>query len=167
MKQTFTSAATSINSAKLPRIFAAVNLQGLTVIDYGCGRYTDHIRQHVEAQGARYLPFDPYNQPDDVNTNSRTAAILAHIAGVKAISILSNVLNVIREDDVILHIVDDALQLTGNVLISIYEGDRTGNGRQTGPDQWQRNERRAAYVRMLQAHGFKARPWHGFILVTA
>lgn len=167
MTQTYTSAATSINSTKLPHIFAAVSMQGLTVLDYGCGRYTDHIRQHVEAQDAYYLPYDPYNQPENVNTKSRAWAMLAHVAGAKTLAVLSNVLNVIQEDDIVVSIVNDALTLTGNVIISIYEGDRTGNGRQTGRDQWQRNERKAAYISLLQAHGFNARHGHGFILVTA
>ena len=167
MKQTYTSAATSINSAKLPRIFSAVDMQGLTVLDYGCGRYTDHIRQHVEAQNARYLPYDPYNQPDDVNTKSRAHAILAHVAGVPTVAVLSNVVNVIKEDAIIIDIIRDAMNLAGNVIISVYEGDRTGNGRQTGPDQWQRNETKTAYLRMLRAHGLHAYTWHGFLRVTA
>jgi len=168
MNQTYTSAATSINSAKLPHIFAAVGMpRGAVILDYGCGKYTDHILQHVNAQGAAYYPYDPYNQPDDVNTYSRNYVMLAHVSGVTTVAVLSNVLNVIKEDSVIIDIVDDALNLTGNVIIAIYEGDRTGNGRQTGPDQWQRNERKAAYIDLLQAHGFKAKSWHGFILVSA
>lgn len=167
MTQTYTSAATSINSAKLPRIFAAVNLPGFVVLDYGSGRYTEHILQHVNAQGSAYYPYDPYNQPDDVNTYSRKYVRLAHVAGVPTVAILSNVLNVIQEDDVVIDIVNDALTLTGDVLISIYEGDRTGNGRQTGPDQYQRNEKKAAYITLLRAHGLKANKWHSFIRVTA
>ena len=167
MKQAYTSAATSINSAKLPRVFTAVNMPDLVVLDYGCGRYTHHIRRHIETQRSTYLPYDPYNQPEDVNAASRNYALLARISGVKTIAVLSNVLNVIKEDSVIIDIVNDALNLTGNVLISVYEGDRTGNGRQTGPDQWQRNERKAAYIRMLQARGLNVHNWNGYILVTA
>lgn len=167
MKQEFTSAMTSINRDKLPRVFTSVEMNGLIVLDYGCGRYTDHIKRHVEAQNAMYLPYDPFNQPEAVNVNSRSYAMLARIAGVKTVAVLSNVLNVIKEDSIIVSIVNDALQLTGNALIAIYEGDRTGNGKQTGTDQWQRNERKAAYIQLLKAHGLHATSWHGFIRVTA
>ena len=45
--QTYTSANTSINSAKLPKVYSAVEMTGL-VLDYGCGRYIGHTSSRAE-----------------------------------------------------------------------------------------------------------------------
>lgn len=46
-KQRFTSAETSINSKKLPKGYRYTGIPaGSTVVDYGCGKHTDHL-QHT------------------------------------------------------------------------------------------------------------------------
>lgn len=152
--QTRTSAATSINSRKLPAVYNRFSFPaGTTVFDYGCGRYTDHIRAALP--GVRYLPFDPFNQPDDVNVNSRGLLLFAGLCRNAVTVVCSNVLNVIDSDDVVRGIADKlteiALTTGGRALVTVYEGDRTGTGRETGPDQWQRNEKLAAYLRFFPA----------------
>ena len=151
MAQTFTSAATSINSTKLPRVYRHVKpAPGSVVLDYGCGRYTDHIRSALP-EDVKYLPWDPYNQPGHVN--KATAMLLWRYvnAGRPLTVVCSNVLNVIDDENTVASIADDlatvAIRSGGTVYVTVYEGDGSGVGRQTGPDQWQRNEKLRSYLR--------------------
>lgn len=95
--QTFTSSATSINRTKLPAVYRKANLSAGLVFDYGCGKYTDHIEAYVKAPHRVYLPYDPYNQPDDVNQFSVTLVINAMHVHYPVDVICSNVLNVIDD----------------------------------------------------------------------
>lgn len=153
MPQTFTSAGTSINSKRLPAIYSRVRFApGSAVFDYGCGRYTDHIRAALP-RGVSYLPWDPYNKPDSVN-NSTKRRLWAGIHSGRPLYILcSNVLNVIDDDEeverigrVLVHLADCS---GGTVYVTVYEGDRSGAGRQTGPDSYQRSAPLLDYLRFF------------------
>ena len=141
--QTLTSKNTSINSAKLPAIFRKVKQFNPIIFDYGCGRYTDHIRTHLPG-GCVYLPYDPYNQPDEVNKASRFVLSMATKNGDPVDVVCSNVLNVIDDLDTVKSIakeIETIVTATGGTgYITVYEGNKSGIGRQTGPDQYQRNE---------------------------
>lgn len=148
--QAFTSAATSINAARLPAVFGKLPERPPVLLDYGCGRYTDHIRAALP--GTEYLPFDLFNQPADVNRASLRAAADHRAAGHPLTVTCSNVLNVIAEDDIIQGIADaiaDLISGGGAAYITVYEGDRSGRGKQTGPDQWQRNAPLRDYLRFF------------------
>ena len=150
MEQIFTSAATSINSAKLPAVFKKLPEKPLALLDYGCGKYTDHIRAALP--GVAYIPYDKYNQSPTVNRRARTYVRSFQAAGVAVDVVCSNVLNVIAEDAVIESIAADIRRIIaggGSAYITVYEGNRSGAGRQTGPDQWQRNEKLSAYLRFF------------------
>lgn len=72
MKQSVTSANTSINSKRLPAIYGKIRLnEGDRVLDYGCGRYTEHLTRHCLENHAELFPFDPFNIPEQVNRESR------------------------------------------------------------------------------------------------
>lgn len=154
MKQNYTSAATSINRTRLPAVYGKVDLsQFACVLDYGCGRYTDHIRVAMP-EGVNYLPYDPYNQPANVNRESVAALDRAKRDRAPVAVVCSNVLNVIDGEAEIRDILRNiaAVIRTDNrsrAYITVYEGDRTGNGRPTGPDQYQRNERLPDYLRFI------------------
>lgn len=152
MKQTYTSANTSINSNKLPKIFGMVSIPaGSVVLDYGSGRYTDHIRDALP--GTVYLPYDPYNQPQNVNRASFRRYLSAVKNGEPVTVVCSNVLNVIDDDETVQSIATSLLFAAANrnvtVYVTIYDGDRSGIGRRTGPDQYQRNEPLSAYMRFF------------------
>lgn len=150
MKQQYTSAATSINSVRLPAVYGKLPAAPAVLLDYGCGRYTDHIRAALP--GTEYLPYDVYNQPQHVNLASVHAVDRFRAAGVPVSVVCSNVLNVIAEDAVIESIarnIRGIIRGGGTAYITVYEGDRSGHGRQTGPDQWQRNEKLSAYLRFF------------------
>lgn len=163
MKQTHTSAATSINAHKLPRVYnLATFTPGEIILDFGCGKYTDHIQKALP-EGVTYYPYDPYNQPQAVNYHSTVAIDIARDTGHPVTVICSNVLNVIDSAEGVAAtaalIETIARKTGGRLLVTVYEGDRSGNGRETGPDQWQRNERTADYLKYF--HG--ARIHHGVI----
>ena len=141
--QRFTSAQTSINKAKLPAVYKKADITGM-VMDYGCGRYTDHIRAHVHRNGGEFLPYDPYNQTYATNANTMDEVVKA-IRNRQPITIIcSNVLNVIDDDEAVKKIADRIEYIVkatgGKAFITVYEGNKSGVGRQTGADQYQRNQ---------------------------
>lgn len=152
--QAFTSAATSINSNKLPKVYGKLPPLGRNslLLDYGCGRYTDHIRAALDVV---YLPYDPFNQPEAVNQQSLALVRIAQHIHMPVTIVCSNVLNVINDDDAIQAIanrIQDIVQCSGGTAyITVYAGDRSGIGRQTGPDQWQRNEPLRNYLRFFRS----------------
>lgn len=167
MKQTHTSAATSINANKLPRVYnLATFTPGEIILDFGCGKYTDHIRKALP-DGVNYLPYDPYNQPHSVNYHSTRTVDIAKATGRPVTVICSNVLNVIDSAEGVAAIAAQietiARKTGGRYLVTVYEGDRSGNGRETGPDQWQRNERTADYLKYFTG---AARIQRGMITAT-
>ena len=153
MAQTFSSSATSINAGKLPAVYRKAKLSAPLVMDYGCGKYTDHIEAYVKAPHRVYLPYDPFNQPDDVNKFSVTLVINAMHIRYPVDVICSNVLNVIDSDGEVSrichHIEEIATTTGGTAYVTVYEGDRSGTGRQTGKDQYQRNAPLRDYLRFF------------------
>lgn len=151
--QKFTSATTSINKSKLPRAYGADIPAGASVLDYGCGRWTKQLEEAAKAKGWRLSLYDPFNLPGSQPNFAEYV-------------ICSNVLNVIDDDsDVNLAIINCLYWATKGVVFSVYEGDGSGVGRQTGADQWQRNEKTAEYVKRIKRFGFKVTRKGGLIYV--
>ena len=153
MAQTFTSSATSINRSRLPAVFSKAQFPHRLVMDYGCGKYVDHIREHMESLHKDYLPYDPYNQDDDRNAATATLVCNAMYLHYPVDVVCSNVLNVIDDDDTVRKIARHLVEITtmsgGIGYVTVYEGDRSGIGRQTGSDQFQRNEPLRSYLRFF------------------
>ena len=141
--QTCTIAKTSINSGRLPAVYSRLPyFKGRVILDWGCGRYTDHIRAALPGHLA-YLPYDPFNQPEEVNRDTLALVRIAVHTETPVTVICSNVLNVIDNDDEVRNIANWLRYIvteTGGIgYVTVYEGDRSGTGRKTGPDQYQRN----------------------------
>lgn len=155
MAQTFSSSATSINAGKLPAVYRKANLSAPLVMDYGCGKYTEHIRNHVFSLHHAYLPYDPYNQPDEVNASTATIVCNAMVRKLPVDVICSNVLNVIDDDATVAKVARHIEEITtmsgGTGYVTVYEGNRSGTGRQTGPDQYQRNAPLRDYLRFFRS----------------
>ena len=165
--QSFTSSATSINRTKLPSVYRKATLSRTTpfVVDYGCGKYTAHIEAFLAEQGKILYPYDPYNQPTVINRHTMDFVRWASRTRNEVILICSNVLNVIDSDGEVSRICHDIERVVrdtdGTAYITVYEGDRSGVGRQTGRDQYQRNEPLRDYLRFFH----KATIKHGMIVV--
>jgi len=143
--QTRTSAGTSINSAKLPVLYTKLAKLGVldngTGIDFGSGKYTQHLQRFAEEHGSTVLFFDPYNQSPAVN-----AATLAR-RNESMFCLCSNVLNVIDDDDAVRNAIRKAVALgNGVAYFSVYEGNGTGIGFETQNGRsWQRNQKLREY----------------------
>lgn len=154
--QTITSANTSINSSKLPAIYNKIDwfrfkmemkrngVEVPTILDFGCGKYTAHIRDTVFSYGCNWAGYDPYNGFKWVDNywdllNEPIDLIIC-----------SNVFNVIKEREVIagIHAFFRKKRELYNTsyLIKVYEGDGSCVGRETKKDCWQRNEPTGNYM---------------------
>ena len=143
MKQRFTSKQTSINSTKAPAVYSmkrAVDVMtGKIVVDIGGGRF-DTAAEAARVYGAAVSIYDPFNRTPEHN-----AAVLA---GSYDVAVISNVIDseAARGDVVRL-----AATKAAALLITVYEGDGSGTGRQTAADSWQENRRTADYMDEIAA----------------
>lgn len=169
MTQTYTSSATSVNKTKLPAVYRRASglftARSPFVMDYGCGKYTDHISEFLKGYGKVLYPYDPYNQSKAVNEHTLQFLNWAGAMQYEVDVVCSNVLNVINSDDEvekIALIINAIVQITGGkAFITVYEGDRSGIGRRTGKDQYQRNEKLRSYLRFFPTGKIE----HGMIVI--
>lgn len=154
MTQKYTSANTSINKNRLPAIYGKLipfltdaGIHGANIFDYGCGRYTDHIKKAMENNGHVWHGYDKFNQSPEHNAEALDFAN----SNLMTVTVCSNVLNVIDSDDVVREVMADCLRIAGGgvVMFTIYDGDRSGIGRQTGFDSYQRNQKLREYIQYL------------------
>ena len=158
MNQTFTSKNTSINSKRLPRVYNHFPFNNCKIVDYGCGRYTDHIQNWAKEHEVQWFGYDKYNQTE---SNNKTA--LSQLDNTDYV-VCSNVLNIIKEDEVIKKIVDDCIRPGSTAIFTVYEGDRSGIGRATGQDQYQRNCKRKWYEDLMKEMGYEVLSKNNMIL---
>lgn len=162
--QVITSKNTSINSSKLPAVYNKIDWDALMIdwmvqnggenpigiiLDYGCGRYTQHIQDFVNSKGFYYIGFDPYwNKIDFMSEIDQISKING--GGVVAI-ICSNVLNVIpwwagvKGVDAILKSLAFSYA-NKRLFTTVYEGDKSHIGRETKKDCWQWNRPIESYL---------------------
>ena len=162
--QTYTSAATSINSVKLPAVYTRVSNSAYQwadkLLDYGCGRYVDHLikytTEHSNAPEDEYSRFcawygyDAFNRSAAANAEALEGFSAAEKPFMKRMVFCSNVLNVIDSDDVVKGIAGflTACAISGAaVMVTVYEGDKSGIGRATKADCYQRNEKIVDYLK--------------------
>lgn len=130
MKQRYTSAATSINSKRMPAIYKKVDIDKGLILDYGCGRFFDSYGLPKNVHG-----YDKYNRPNTEELNMKYDKVLC-----------SNVLNVIAEREIRLEVLEDLKRLGNTVYITVYEGNKTGIGAETKSDCYQLNRTLQSYL---------------------
>lgn len=147
--QAITSARTSIK--QVPALFKNQYAKfGKVNIDIGGGRF-DLATQYLASIGTENKVFDPYNRGEAENR-----ATLAWLQdGNKAdTATCANVLNVIAEPaaraNVILETAKSISQ-NGKAYFMVYEGDGSGEGRETGSG-WQNNRKTADYVSEIEQY---------------
>lgn len=162
--QGYTSAGTSINAHKLPRVYGYDIPAGAVVVDYGCGRYIDHLQDTATGRGWTWYGFDPYNRTPAENA----AAVDIMTARAADYVICANVLNVIDADAAVNEVIRAAIGAARVAAVfTVYEGDRSRQGRATGADTYQRNERRADYVSRIASLGYNVTRRGEYIIATA
>lgn len=152
IEQEFSSKNTSINKNNLPIIFNLINNAGgwkenTINLDLGGGKY-DNSSIFLKLFNVKNMIYDIYNRTEDHNE-----AVLkeASLNGVDTVT-LSNVLNVIKEDKIKTNLIQQAFNLLkpeGKLYITVYEGDRSNIGKQTGNDQWQENKKITCYFDLI------------------
>lgn len=159
--QKYTSANTSINKNRLPRIYNILgdSVSGSSIVDYGCGKYTTHIKSWASEKNIDWFGYDKYNQSKKENEES--VNMLSNVDYV----ICSNVLNVVKEDCILKDIINDCMLHKGKTFFTVYEGDRSGEGKVTGQDQYQRNAKVKWYLDFIKNLGYKAKTYKGCIVV--
>lgn len=121
MKQRFTSRQTSINSTKAPAVYS--------------------MKRAVEAMTGKKV----------VDIGGGRFDTAAEVARVYGAAVISNVLNVIDSEAARGDVVRLAATKAAALLITVYEGDGSGTGRQTAADSWQENRRTADYMDEIAA----------------
>ena len=145
--QEFNSANTSLN--QVAATFGMVDLKnGGSNLDYGGGKY-DKATALLSGRGVTNLVYDPFNRSEVHNFLVRQQISLS--GGADTVT-ANNVLNVIREEIVVLDILRqtaNGIRADGTAWFLLYDGDKSGVGRATTRG-WQRNERAASYVPLIQ-----------------
>ena len=127
VNQQYTSAATSINSSKLPALFKLVQFEeGSLNLDIGGGRF-DNVAEYLDrVYQATNLVYDPYNRSDE--HNRRVLSQVRKNGGADTVT-CSNVLNVIAEEDARLSVIRNCknyLKSGGTAYFTVYEGNISG-----------------------------------------
>ncbi|MBO4304819.1 MAG: hypothetical protein J6A21_09570 [Lentisphaeria bacterium] len=149
VKQKFSSGNTSLRQVAAG--FRKIDFAPGTVnLDLGGGKF-DEGTKYLAEKGVKNLVFDPVNRSEE---NNREVFRTVSNGGVDTVS-CNNVLNVIREasarDNVILQAAK-ALKENGTAYFTVYEGDGSGQGRQTQADAWQENRKAADYLEEIRKH---------------
>ena len=132
----------------VPRLHKVAVARGLikskTVnLDLGGGPYSE-ASQFLYQHDVTNIVIDPHNRSDEHN---KAGANRIELAGADTCT-LANVLNVIPSWETRQQILTRAWSLLkddGLLLVSVYEGDRTGEGRETR-DGWQENRKLKTYI---------------------
>jgi len=145
-EQEFTSAKTSINSCKLPAIFRLVKFTPDTInLDYGGGKF-DNAAEYLKNEfNVTNLVYDPFNRTKEHN-NSTIKQIRKN--GGADSATLSNVLNVIKEPEIRLEVLNNIKSLLkpgANLYITVYEGTGKGDSGET-KSGYQLNRKTTDYI---------------------
>lgn len=152
--QTITSSATSINTKRLPAVYNKINWfkykdKNLVLFDYGCGKKEtrDLISNMLSDYGIEYIPYDKYNMSEEEIKKN-----LSRIEDADII-VCSNVLNVINDGNIICDILKKFHELSrySDIFIMVYEGDRTGRGKETSKG-YQTNLKKEMYQTVLNCY---------------
>lgn len=143
--QRFTSKNTSINSSKLPMIYGNRKvleiIKGKSVIDVGGGKF-DNAVTAMKKYGASVAVYDPYNRTEEHNSNVLSRAY--------DVAIISNVLNVIDSVEAREKVLELAASKAEIIIITVYEGNGSGVGKQSKVDCWQENRPTADYMEEIR-----------------
>jgi len=145
--QKISSADTSLNQigAALKRL----SQKGTINLDYGGGKF-DKGTEYLESKGIRNLIYDPFNRSVEHNQN-----VIDKLTRTKADTVtVSNVLNVIAEQDAREQVINDAgkyIKPEGRAYFGIYEGNKSGVGKATTKG-WQENRITEDYVKEISKY---------------
>ena len=141
MKQEYTSKDTSVNT--VGAVYKYITTCNDFILDYGGGKYNANVEYMKKNFNSTVLVYDPYNRTKEHNKR----VIDYFKANPAKIVVCSNVLNIIKEDEIIIDIltkIDKLLAVNGLLYIKVYEKNKDGVGHATTKG-WQRNEKLESY----------------------
>ena len=162
MTQEFKSAGTSLR--QIPALHKKV-MQGKlfskngTNFDNGAGKYMN-ATEYLAGNEVLNVRFDPFNLPEEVNSKA------TRYRGMCETSTIANVLNVIKEESIQIEVLKrsyNMLKACGWCFISIYEGNKTGEGKQSKKGCWQNNKRTKEYMDTVKKVFPTCKVWNGII----
>ena len=166
MVQEYTSAKTSLHqiAGVYKKYQAKIGFpKGSLILDYGGGAYDDAM-EYMEKRGSTVLVYDPYNRAPVHNST-----VMAYVKTNRPDFIIcANVLNVIKGgymEKAVREISTIATRRT-TCLFTVYEGDKSGRGKRTGADQWQRNQRTDTYIPTISKYFKHVDKMYGIIIAT-
>lgn len=145
--QNITSKNTALN--QVASTFKAFDFNDCVVLDYGCGKGMSKEfceKTYNNCNVFLYDPFHGFNETDSFLKQCKESE--------KNIITCNNVLNVLQDnmlEAVITHIAVIANRYRCDVIFKIYEGDKSGKGKESKKDCYQRNEKTENYVSLIKA----------------
>lgn len=150
--QTYTSKMTCQNFGKPNAVYKYIPNNTKILFDYGCGKYSNN-ENHCLEKGIEWFGYDPYWKDDE--SNEETLEYVNNHYDMIDCVVCSNVLNVIKEIEVI----ENILIFLSNVghketmyLFSCYSGNKSGIGKESKKDCWQRNEKNKIWEQRLNEY---------------
>lgn len=145
-KQEYTSKDTCINTVSA--IYKYIYAPNAKILDYGGGKYDTNAEYMKKKCNADVLVYDPFNR--SVEHNNRVRGFFFNCKA--KIVVCSNVLCVIKEDEIIKSVlinIKQLMALDGVLYIKVYERNRSGIGCVTKKG-WQRNQRTDEYIPLIR-----------------
>lgn len=150
---------TSVNTSRLPSIWGKLDYDWMrihliqNIVDYGCGRKATQDKVYLNLRCRlptthAYFPYDPYW--GDADRNEMTLRCLT-VYQEADLCICANVLNVIDDDEELEKIIKEVTQAK-YWAFQIYEGDKSGIGKESKVGCWQRNAKTDFYVKFILEH---------------
>lgn len=162
-EQEYTSEDTANN--QIAATFTNFDFTGLTVLDYGCGKGLAKEYCEKTFDDCAVYNFDPYHHFDEIRDFERDP-------NPNKVVTCNNVLNVIKDDYKTL-VLDKIYKIAKRnsirkIIFKIYERNGDGIGVQTGPKDWQRNEKTVCYIPAIEDtfKGYSVKKKGLFIIVT-
>lgn len=143
--QNITSKNTALN--QVASTFKAFNFDDCLVLDYGCGKGLSKEFCEKTYNNCKVFLYDPFHGFNETDSFLRQCK-----ESVKKVITCNNVLNVLQNDtlrSVIADILIYANCYCTDIIFKIYEGDKSGIGRITKYDCFQRNEKTESYVSFI------------------
>lgn len=143
--QNITSKNTALS--QVASTFKAFNFDNCLVLDYGCGKGLSKEYCEKTYNNCKVFLYDPYHGFDEVNDFLESCK-----KSKNNIITCNNVLNVLQDDVLKTEIVSIAVFANyayTDVIFKIYEGDKSGIGRVSKKDCYQRNEKTENYMSLI------------------
>ncbi len=158
--QKYNSKGTSLN--QIAAGFKKIDWKpGTYNLDYGGGKYEKATLWLLE-QGVTNLVYDEYNRSPEHNKE-----VLSFADEYAESTTCFNVLNVIKEKKYRKQVIKNCKRKnTKAIYFSVYEGDKSGEGRQTRNNDYQNNKRLSEYLDEVKSVYSSATMKKGMIIVN-